>query len=159
MSKRAQRGVNLIELVIAIVVISIATTGVLLVFTQTVKFSADPMLEQQSAAIAEAYLDEILARPVDDPNGGEVGLGAVEAGESRATFDDVKDYSTIVAESPPRDQNGAVLTDLAGYTVTVVVTPDVSIGPAGQQVPAAQVDVTVSHTTQPSLSLRGFRAN
>lgn len=157
MSRRRQQGVNLIELVVSIVVISIAVTGVLLVFTQTIRFSADPMIEQQAAAIAEGYMDEILARPVDDPNGGET--GGAEAGEVRATFDDVKDYSSIGTEFPPRDQDGNVLTGLEAYSATVVVTPDTNIGPGGAQVATARVDVTVAHPSMGSLTLTGYRAN
>lgn len=156
---KAQRGVNLIELIVAIVVVSIAISGVLLAFTQAVRFSADPMLEQQAAAIAEGYLDEILARPVDDPNGGELQLGTAEAGEVRATFDDIKDYSTIVNQSPPQDQSGAPLAGMNAYTVTVTVTPDVSIGPAGAQILAARVDVTVTQSALVTITLTGYRAN
>lgn len=156
---KRQAGVNLIELIVAIVVISIAISGVLLVFTQAVRFSADPMIEQQAAAIAEGYLDEILARPVDDPNGGELQLGVVEAGETRASFDDIKDYSTIVGQSPPQDQNGVALAGMDNYTVTVTVTPNVNIGPGGAQMLAAQVDVTVTHPALVSITLRGYRAN
>lgn len=158
MSGRLQRGVNLIELIVSIVIISIAVTGVLLVFTQTVRFSADPMIEQQATAIAEAYLDEILARPVDDPNGGEVGIGAAEAGETRSLFDDVKDYSTLVGESPPRDHNGIVLAGLEPYSATVTVTPDVNIGPVGAQVQVAQVEVVVTHPSNVRVVLTGYRA-
>ena len=57
----------MIELIIAIVVISIAATGVLLVYATAVRYSADPMVQQQALAVAEAYLDEILARPASDP--------------------------------------------------------------------------------------------
>lgn len=153
---RRQRGVNLIELIVAIVVISVATTGVLLVFTQTLRFSANPMIEQQATAIAEGYLDEILARPVDDPNGGETG-GA--EGEARANFDDVKDYSTIVGESPPRDANGNVLAGMNDYSVTVTITPDLNIGPAGSEVAVARVEVRATHTSGTDITLTGFRAN
>lgn len=162
---RAQRGVNLIELLISIVIISIACTGVLLVFAQTVRYSADPMIQTQALAIAESYLDEILARPADDPNGGELGVGPpglAESGETRATFDDVKDYSTIVNESPPLDQNGTFADlapvdgqpDLAGYQVDVTVTPGVAVN----GVAMSQVDVRVRYAALVDFTLTGYRA-
>jgi MSHA pilin protein MshD len=144
-----QRGVNLIELIIAIVVISIAVSGVLLVFTQAVRFSADPMVQTQAIAIAEAYLDEILARPVTDPDAGS---------ETRANFDNVGDYAAIV-DQPPTDQNGIPLPGLGDYRVTVAVTPNVSLGPAGAAVPASRIDVTVTHSTVVNFTLTGYRAN
>jgi MSHA pilin protein MshD len=154
-----QRGVNLIELVISIVVISIACTGVLLVFAQTVRYSADPMIQTQALAVAEAYLDEILSRPIDDPSGGE--SGGAEAGETRATYDDVKDYNGL-SNTPPQDQNGLVTDfapvdgqpDLAGYRVDVAVTANVAVN----GVAMSQVDVRVRYGTIVDFTLTGYRA-
>lgn len=152
-----QRGVNLIELVVAIVIISIACVGVLLVYAQTVRFSADPMIQQQAVAIAEGYLDEILARPAVGPDGSTGGA------ETRANYDGVDDYVAIVNESPPRDQNGNVTDlapadgqpDLAGYRVDVAVTPGVNAG----GVTMTQVDVRVRFGAVVDLTLTGYRAS
>ena len=148
------RGVNLVELLISIVVISIACTGVLLIFAQTVRHSADPMLQTQALAIAEAYLDEILARPLADPDG-------TNAGETRATYDNVADYDNL-SNSPPQDQSGAVADfapadlqpDLAGYQVDV----DVTAGVAVNGVAMSQVDVRVRYGTIVDVTLTGYRA-
>ena len=144
----------MIELLIAIVVISIACTGVLLVYAQTVRFSADPMIQTQAVAIAEGYLEEILARPVTDPDGSE-------AGETRATFDDVGDYNGL-SNSPPQDQDGTVadfapndgVADLAGYSVTVTVTAGVMIGGVSMN----RVDVRVQYVPVVDVTLSGYRA-
>lgn len=143
--RRRQSGINLIELLISIVIISIACTGVLLVFAQTVRFSADPMIQTQALAIAEAYLDEILARPVADPDG-------TNAGETRATFDNVQDYNGL-NNAPPQAQDGTV-TDLAGYQVDVTVTPGVAVN----GVAMARVDVRVRYAPVVDFTLTGFRA-
>ena len=55
-----QRGVTLVELVISIVVISIALAGTLAVMRRTTASSADPMIVRQAVGVAEAYLEEIL---------------------------------------------------------------------------------------------------
>ena len=157
MTARAQRGVNLIELIIAIVIISIACVGVLLVYAQTARFSADPMIQQQAVAVAEGYLDEILAHPAVGPDGSTGG------GELRANYDGVDDYATIVNESPPRDQNGNVadiapadgVPDLAGYRVDVAITPGVNVG----GVAMTQVDVRVRYGAVVDLTLTGYRAS
>jgi MSHA pilin protein MshD len=81
-NKRQQRGVTLIELILSMVIISIAVTGVLSVMNLTVKHSADPVVEHQAIAIAEAYLEEILLQAYTDPNG-------TNAGETRSSFDNV----------------------------------------------------------------------
>ena len=57
-----QRGVTLIELIIFIVVVSIAVVGLLQIFARTTASSADPQLRKQALAIAEAMLDEIEGR-------------------------------------------------------------------------------------------------
>lgn len=152
--RRRQSGINLIELLISIVIISIACTGVLLVFAQTVRFSADPMIQTQALAIAEAYLDEILARPVADPDG-------TNAGETRATFDNVQDYNGL-SNAPPQAQDGTVADfapvdgqpDLAGYQVDVTVTPGVAVN--GEAM--ARVDVRVRYAPVVDFTLTGFRA-
>lgn len=162
--KRAQSGVNLVELIIAIVVLSIASAGVLLVYAQAVRYSADPMIQQQAVAVAEAYLDEILARPVGDPAGGETGgseEGNPSLAASRPLLDDVQDYAGL-SNSPPQDQNGVVADldadtrpDLDGYLVDVAVTPNVAVN----GVAMAQVDVRVRFTPVVDFTLTGYRAN
>lgn len=153
MTRARQRGVNLLELIIAIVVISIATTGVLLVYAQVVRHSADPMIQQQALAVAEAYLDEILARPVDDPDG-------TNAGETRATFDNIGDYHGI-ADSPPLNQSGSAdwdgdaQPDLPGYAVSVQVAANENVN----GVPMSRVDVTVTYGNVVSFTLSGYRAD
>ena len=164
MSPRGQAGVNLIELMISIVIIAIACTGVLLVFAQTVRFSADPMIQTQALAIAEAYLDEILARPLDDPSGGETGgseEGSPSLAANRPLLDDVQDYDGL-SNTPPQDQDGGVAdfapvdgtADLAGYQVDV----DVTTGAAVNGVAMARVDVRVRFGTIVDFTLTGFRA-
>jgi len=153
MSRARERGVNLLELIVAIVVISIATTGVLLVYAQVVRHSADPMIQQQALAVAEAYLDEILARPVADPDG-------TNAGETRATFDNVADYHGI-SDSPPLNQqgsadwNGDAQPDLPGYAVSVAVAANQNVN----GVTMSRVDVTVTYGAVVSFTLSGYRAN
>lgn len=148
---RRARGFTFVELVISLVVIGIAVTGVLLIFTRTVGSSADPMVRQQALAIAEAYLEEVVAKHYDDPNGGET--FGVEGGETRPTYDDVWDYDGLSGE-PERPYGTADIPQLDDYTVSVAV----SDGSAALGVTAARVDVTVTHPAGIDVSLWSYRA-
>jgi len=80
-----EAGVTLIELIISMVIISIALTGILTVMNLTVSHSADPVIQHQAVAIAESYLEEILLQSYADPD-------AADGEASRSLFDDVDDY-------------------------------------------------------------------
>lgn len=158
-----QQGVTLIELVISMVIISIAVVGVLLVMTFTSSHSADPMVEHQAVAIAESYLEEIMLLPFDEDaaSGGITAEGALgpDAGESRGTFDDVNDFAGL-ADIGATDLNGAPISGLANYSVAVTVSTDGDLGPVGSKVAAADaqlVTVTVTHTSGVAITLSGYR--
>lgn len=156
--RRRQGGLGLVEMVVSIVIISVAVAGVLLTFATTVRRSADPQLVEQGYAVAEGYLAEILLHPVSDPTGGET--GGAEAGETRDLYDDVQDYAGLL-ELPPRDQTGAVLAGLPGYQVAVSVSPSAALGPAGAPVPAGdawRVDVRVTYGSLIDITLSGYRS-
>jgi MSHA pilin protein MshD len=143
-----QRGLTLVELVIAMVVVSIALSGVLLLMNYTTQHSADPMVRRQAVAIVEAYLEEILLKPYNDPdNPAEIGNEG-----SRILFDDVDDYHGWT-DVGARDQNDAPITNLSGYTVQVSVLPTSLNGVA-----MLRAVVTVTSGSE-NLALVGYRAN
>lgn len=59
----AQRGLSLIELVIFIAIVGASLAGVLAVYNNAIKGSADPMLRKQAVAVAESLLHEVLMQP------------------------------------------------------------------------------------------------
>ncbi len=110
-----QSGITLVELIVFIVIVSIAAAGVLLVMNNISGSSSDPLLHKQSLAIAESLLEEIEAMPMTfceptDPNAAtatspagcspgmsqDVTVGPVPASETRYNsadpFDNVSDY-------------------------------------------------------------------
>ncbi|OEU62108.1 MAG: pilus assembly protein MshD [Desulfuromonadales bacterium C00003094] len=143
------QGFTLIELVISIVVVSVALGGVLMAINYTVGHSADPMLQHQAVAIAESYMEEILLKPFADPDGVDAEIGRVQ-------FDDIDDYNNLV-DIGARDQADKLIGGLENYTVnvTVVGTPLNGIGAAN----SLQITVTVSHPVGFNMRLSGFRTN
>jgi len=147
--KARQRGISLIELIMFIVIVSVALAGILTVMNVTTRASADPLIRKQALAIAESLLEEVELMPFtycdpDDPAagldttvdttactapaGGEA-LGP-EAGETRysaiSPFDNVNDYHGFAMSGPNgiRDISDAPVSGLLdGYSASVAVAP------------------------------------
>jgi MSHA pilin protein MshD len=148
MRGRRESGATLIELIIAIVVISIAASAVLGVLSSTVGRSADAMVLSQAVSIAEAYLEEISLKSFADPDG-------VDGEAMRASFDDVDDYNGLV-DLGARDQFGTALAPLSQYTVTVTVGATTALaGVPG--VDAERIDVRVSYPGNGIVALTGYK--
>ena len=144
--QQSQSGFTLVELIVSIVVIAVAVTGVLLAIQFTTRHSADPMIRQQAVAIADAYMEEIMLQNYNQTGG-----------NTRQTFNDVYDYNNTSTWHKPKDQTNNTLTDLENYRVNVVVEPD-SFGPSDNTT-AAQIKVTVEHSSADvSFTLTGYKA-
>ena len=143
-----QHGVTLVELLISIVVVSIAASAVLGVMSMTTARSADPMIRHQAAAIAEAYLEEILLKPLVDPDG-------VDGEAARSDFDDFDDYDGL-SDAGAHDQFGTPMAGLGDYNIAVVVTPSAAL-PAVPAADALRVDVVVTHSNAVNFALSGYR--
>ncbi len=127
----SQRGLTLVELVISIVVLSIALYTSLQAFSFFAGRSANALNQTRALDLAQLYLDEILAKAFDDASGpGGVppysGCRITNDGESRAQFDDVDDYHNLNEQPALADQSLAAL--YAGFTVQVRVVCDDSVG-------------------------------
>lgn len=133
-SKRsAHRGFTLIEAVVALVILSAAAAGVLIVFAGPMTASADPQIRAQARALASGYMDEIVLRPFRDSEGNT----NCDASE-RANFDTIWCYDRIDDESPPKNQFGTEIEFLADYTVNVDV---------GEDGGSATITVKVAHAS------------
>lgn len=141
-----QSGVTLVELILSIVIISIALTGVFTVMNLTVSRSADPVIQHQKVAIAESYLEEILLQSYTNPTSGY-------SGTDRSQFDDVDDYNGL-SDMGVKDHLGNSVVILAEYDVSV----SVSATTLTDSISAKKVTVTVSGLGS-SLNIVGYRAN
>lgn len=177
-----QRGVTLIELLLFIVIVSIALVGILQVMRLTTANSADPVRRKQALMLAEAVLEEIeLAKftycDPTSPNADSAastsvctikedwGQVAPEPVNARP-YDNVNDYvaCAMTGTSPCQatistDADGNAF-NLSGYSVAVQIAPDIlnNIGATGT---AADTDVlhiwvTVTYDGQ-TLVLDGYR--
>lgn len=160
-TERPQRGISLMETILAIVVVGVAVAAVVSVFVVTTRASADPMVRQQAQFIAETYLEEILLKSFFDPDSGNV-CPAAEA--SRGQYDNVCDYNGL--NQVPTDQFGNAIAGLGAYNAQVAVARDNTVtlngltnGPAANEIRVLRVDVTVTGPSGTSILLSGYRTN
>src|SRR3989338_6196914 len=157
-----QRGLTLIELIVFIVIVSVALVGVMTVLNVTVKSSADPMIRKQALAIAEAILEEVMLQPFTwcDPEDANVatatsyaGCSVAPAAQNTATAKAGETRGTTTALDNVFDYNGAAInTSISGsgntlYTANVTVAPATlnDIAAAGEA--ALLISVSVSFGT------------
>lgn len=151
MKPRAQHGATLIELVIAITIITAAAGTIVGMLTAMSRSSADSMMQSQSASIANAYLKEILARSFANP--------AITA--NRINADSVFDYPACLPDLRVRDRFGNAPANLQSYQVAVNVGPP----PAALRLPGIPlpqqilVTVTVTSPLNERTVLRGYKTN
>lgn len=150
LTRRLQRGVTLIELVVAITIVAIAASTIMGTMSAVASRSADAMLQQQAISIAQAYLDEILQRWVVDPNGTPPNTG-------RPSWNLVDNYNGLV-DIGARDQFGNAIAAVSAYNVSVSVAQSSAL--TGVPASAARrIDVTVTRSPNVSVTLSGYRTN
>lgn len=172
----AQRGISLIELIIFIVIISVALIGILLVMNQTTAHSADPLIHKQALAVAESLLEEVELMPLTycDPDDASavvatstadctiVEVAGVENDVSRyhATFpfDNVSDYHGFgMASNSILDITGAN-TGLTGYTLQPITVAAVDFGGiTAASGDALLITVSVTDPAGNNIVLEGIR--
>jgi MSHA pilin protein MshD len=178
-SASGQRGLSLVEQIVFIVVVGAAVAGVLAAMNVATRGSADPMIQKQALAIAEALLEEVQLQPFTycDPDDSEAAnaLGATAGvngcnvtaegigpeGEARysitAPFDNVNDYhgfdSSTASPAGIRDIDGTVIAGLDNYRVQISVAGQPLGGIANDANGLPQsllITVTVTTTAGPS---------
>lgn len=181
---RRQHGVTLVELIMFIVIVSIALAGILQVMRMTTANSADPLRRKQALMIAEALLEEVRQAGFTycDPTSPNVDTArssaecvlkedfGIEAGTpALRPFDNVNDYGAAggAAVASFNDASGALADalgrrmDVSGYSATVAVIPD-TLGDipagAGADSDALRIRVTVSYAGGDPVVLDGYRA-
>lgn len=169
-SYRRSRGISLVELVVFISIIAVGVAGILKVMDYMTRASADPLVQKQALAIAEAYLEEVLAMPFtycdpDDLHAATAQSAALDPpapptdttlcattlegigpeGETRAgalPFDNVSDYHGF--SGIPANVDGTAITGLGAYQAAITVTPQILTNGANPVPLAASLRVTVT---------------
>jgi MSHA pilin protein MshD len=145
---RRTRGLTLVELLIAIIVIGVGLAGVLVAFNSVTRNSADPLINQQLLAIAEEMLEEIQLKPF------ATAANTAPAACARNTYNDVADYHGYATSAKVCTIDGTAIPSLSAYSVSVQVTTATLSGVAA----ARRISVTVTRGSD-SLVLVGWRTD
>jgi MSHA pilin protein MshD len=152
-----QRGISLIELIIFIVIISVALTGILLVMNQVTRHSADPLIHKQAIAVAESLLEEIELQDFVSASGATV---TVTQANRASLYHIVSDYNTFGSTTGIYPLSGVTaIAGLENYDFSVAVTDAALISPiatvaAGS---AVRITVTVTDPQGAAITIDGYR--
>lgn len=158
--KSLQRGVSLVEVILFIVIISVAVAGILLVMNKVSGHSsADALLRKQSLAIAESLLEEIQLQGIS----GVTPNPALPANADRSNFDNVFNYAGYNTTAGILAMDTTPVPRLAGYNVAppvvVVNTPAIWGGVAVAAGSAVVITVSVTDPAGQVVNLTGYKAN
>ena len=155
-TRNPERGFSLVELIVFIVIVSIALAGVLSVMNLTTKHSADPLVRKQAIAVADSLLEEIELQ-----NFSVTSAPVAPTQANRPFFDDIGDYNTFSTTGIYPIDSSVPISNLAGYNVSVTVA-NADLGPAGSVITAASgkaklITVTVTGPDNTTIVLSGYR--
>ena len=184
-TRNSQRGISLIELIMFIVIISIALAGILLVMNRVTGHSADTLIRKQALAIAESLLEEVELMPFTycDPNDAsavsatstagctnsqDVITGPVPNTESRGgllsvpiysdPFDNVADYGGFFMPAGGiKDIGGNAIGPASGYSAGIAIARAGTSLSLPADDAALRITVTVTGPDGTPVVLDGYR--
>lgn len=141
----------MVELIMFIVIISIAVAGILLVMNKVSGHSADTLVRKQALAAAESLLEEIELQDFISASGA---TNAVTQANRASEYHIVSNYNNF-ATSGIFPVSGVVIAGLTNYNASVTVS-----GAALGNIAAASsvlITVTVTDPQNNSILISGYR--
>lgn len=147
-NRKRQRGLTLVELVIALVVAGVAMSAIWSAWALLGRGSADPLVQRQQLAIGQSLLREVELQPLP-------GTAVAGTTAGRTGFASITDYNGLVLNGIT-DVEGQAVPGLQAYGARVSVSARALEG-----VPSSAgwwVTVSVSGPGAPSLELAQWRS-
>jgi MSHA pilin protein MshD len=148
-----QRGISLIELIVFMVIMSVAVSGVLLVMNKVTGHSADSLLRKQALASAESLLEEIQLRDFT----AVAANATVTLANRTSVYHIVSDYDGFATVGIYSATTGALVPGLTSYNAAVAVTPTALGGIAVAN--SVLITVTVTDPEGNPMRVSGYRTN
>ena len=142
-SKR-MAGFSLIELIVTIVILTVAVGTIVSVYSFVTARSADPMIRSQLIAVSEAFMDEITSKEIDPET-------PITDPRSQRNVIDPYDGETY---EPPTDATGEPMAGLDDYRVEISAEDDAF----GLGDDSREIEVCAEHGGE-RVCITGFRTN
>jgi len=159
---KSSQGMSLIEMIITIVIVSVAMVASLKSFSVLTGRSTDTMIQTRTLDLAQLYFDEILTHRFDEAsgvNGVPTYTGAcriTDDGESRSNYDDVDDFDAVSGETPALI-DASIAADYSGFLVSIDVTCDSSIGSLANG--AKRIDIRITNPLNQTSVFSVYKGN
>jgi MSHA pilin protein MshD len=148
------RGFSLIEVLIALVILSMGITMLITMFTVGLKGVVINQLRTQAVHLAQDLMDEIVGKDFDENPDDQasteivsLGLDTGEGSTNRVLWDDVDDYLQLELGQAPRDVFGNTLSLYDGFTrFASVWYVDADLAESSISTELKRINVWVSHS-------------
>lgn len=147
------RGFTLIELMLFIVIIAVATSGLFAAINSSTVNNVNPLFQVRALELAQAQMDEIFGKRYDDKSplggfppcsSGEIGAVVCDSSDAKTDLSDVDDYHGFTT----------VPAGYGGYTMSVAVT-NVTLSSR----PAKLITITVDSSASTPVTLSAYRGD
>lgn len=149
-----QRGISLVELIMFIVIVSVALAGILLVLNVTTKNSADPLVHKQALAAAESLLEEVELQDFI-PATGAISPNPVTQANRASQYHIVRDYQGFATTGIYTVDGVAPIAGLGNFNASVSVANAALNGIAAGN--AVLITVTVTDPQGNQIAIDGYR--
>ena len=155
-----QQGASLVELILFIVIISIALAGILLVMNNVSGRSADTLIRKQALAVAESLLEEVALQDFISASNASATCphNQVTAANRASGYHIVCDYNGFATTGIFSITNVSI-TGLGSYNAAVAVVP-AALGSGAVTIAAGsavQITVTVTDPQNNPVQVSGYR--
>lgn len=153
-ASKTQRGISLVELIMFIVIVSVALAGILLVMNVTTKNSADPLIHKQALAAAESLLEEIELQDFISAAGATV---PVTQANRASQYHIVRDYQGFATTGIYTVDGVAPIAGLGNYNASVSVANAALNSITSGSGNAVLITVTVTDPQGNAIQISGYR--